>query len=284
MTKKLNEIQDWALMWELGINPNEISWKTDVEKTEILEWIKSSYNSVLMNLLEIDVEIDALSEERKKELWLTWSGKDIFVTVDENDIPVWFEFRALCHNWLNTSNKIHRAADWVVTNEKWEIFLAKRSMSKDSYPWYWEIWGGHVDWFDNYEVTLKRELEEELNIWENDIKKITPIIKFLHQDELQKQFIKVFSVVVNSWANIQNNDWEIDDKKFFWVDELLANIKQILEWKETKIKMIPHQIYCILVYMKKSWYLVDDIITQYNTWVNNNPSLKNFKILKEIWV
>jgi len=282
MIKKLNEIQDWALMWELGINPNQINWKTDVEKTEILEWIKSSYNNILMNLLEIDVEIDSLSEEMKKELWLVWSGKDIFVTVDENDIPIWFEFRILCHNWKNTNNKIHRAADWIVTNEKWEIFLAKRAMWKDSYKWYWEIWWWHVDWLDSYEVTLKRELEEELSIWENNIKKITPIIKFLHQDELQKQFVKVFSVVVNSWANIQNNDWEIDDKKFFWVYELLSNIEQILDWKETNIKMIPHQIYCILKYLENIWLKIDHLYDKYNLWITNNQSLKGFSIIKEM--
>lgn len=284
MTKKLNEIQDWALMVELGINPNQISWITNVEKIEMLEWIKSSYNLVLMNLLELDVDINKLSEEKKKELWLTWSGKDIFVTVDENDIPNWFEFRALCHNWINTQNKIHRASDWIVTNEKWEIFLAKRSMWKDSYKWYWEIWWWHVDWFDSYEITLKRELEEELNIWENDIKQITPIIKFLHQDDLQRQFIKVFSVVINSWVNIQNNDWEIDDKKFFRVDELLSNIEQILDWKETDIKMIPHQIFCILKYLESIGFKIDYLYEKYNNWISSTQSLKCFSIIKEMSV
>lgn len=282
MVKKLSEIQDGAFMIELGIKPTQISWKTDIERSQILLLMESSYNLVLMNLLELDVDINKLSEEKKKELWLIWSWKDIFVTVDENDIPNWFEFRALCHNWINSQNKIHRAADWIVTNEKWEIFLAKRSMWKDSYPWYWEIWWWHVDWFDSYEITLKRELEEELNIWETDIIKINPIIKFLHKDDLQRQFIKVFSVVINSWLNIQNNDWEIDDKKFFWVDELLSNIEQILDWKETDIKMIPHQIYCILKYLESIGFKIDYLYEKYNKWISNNQYLKGFSIIKEL--
>ena len=39
-----------------------------------------------------------------------------------------------------------------------------------------------MDGFDSYEDTLKREIEEELNLTDNDILKVTPLSKILYKD------------------------------------------------------------------------------------------------------
>ena len=281
MSKKLSQIQDWALMQELWLNETNILWASEREKNALFEAVKEKSKQAIMNLLELPWKsMDELSEDEINELWLKGSGKDIFVTTDEQDREKWLELRALCHNGFNTINKIHRASDWVVTNEKWEIFLAKRSWTKDTYPWYWEIGWGHVDGFDSYEDTLKREIEEELNLTDNDILKVTPLSKILYKDWQQYQFIKVFSVVIKNEALISNTDGEIDDKRFFSPEALLENISQTLAWEPAEIDLIPNQIYCLLLSFSKREIDVRELLEKYHTWVRENPSLKDFSILK----
>jgi len=281
MSKKLSQIQDWALMQELWLNETNILWASEQEKNALFEAVKKKSKQAIMNLLELPWKsMDELSEDEINELWLKGSGKDVFVTVDEEDREQWLELRALCHNGINTLHKIHRASDWVVTNEKWEIFLAQRSLTKDTYPWYWEMWWGHTDGFDSYEVTLDREIEEELNIKDTDITKITKVMKFLHKDAQQHQFIQVFSVEVKNSAKIANFDGEIDEKRFFSPEDLLNQIALILDWNKPEIALIPHQIYCLLMYLQKAWIQVWEFLEKYHTRVANNPELKDFSILK----
>ncbi len=60
---------------------------------------------------------------------------------------------------------IHRASYILVFNEKGELFLQKRTRSKDIYPGYWDVAaGGVVLAGESYEESAARELAEELGI------------------------------------------------------------------------------------------------------------------------
>lgn len=60
---------------------------------------------------------------------------------------------------------IHRASYILVFNENDEIFLQKRTRSKDIYPGYWDVAAGGVVLADErYEESAARELAEELGV------------------------------------------------------------------------------------------------------------------------
>lgn len=272
--KKLTDIPDGALMKELDITSQTIQSQNDAEKKALFQWVQSYYEEKLLGILWVPAQtVSQLPLSQQKELWLTGSGKDVFVVVDENDVPVWFELRALCHNGMNVQNKIHRASDWIVINEQSDILLSKRADNKDSYPGYWEMWGWHIDGFDDYEVTLKRELSEELGLWENDVQEIQPLMKFLSKEDQQQQFIKVFVVRVKNTSQIVPEDGETVGQEFIPENEMLENIVDIFEWNDPKYKMIPHQIFCILMHLKKRWKNVDELLQRFEKWKKSISNL-----------
>lgn len=267
MVKKINDIPDGTLMSEFWLDREQLSTKSTDELKQILATIKEGYSQKLIEILELSVKsMDELSVQERKEAGLEWSGKDIFVVVDENDKPTAFEMRALCHNWLNTHNKIHRASDWIIVNENGDVLLSQRSMGKDSYPGYWEIGWGHMDELDDYETTLKRELSEELWLWESDIVETIPLMKFLHKEKLQQQFIKVFVVWVRNNVIFRAEDAETTGQEFVSEQKMIENMWKIFRWWDAKYQMIPHQIFCILWYYQKKWCDVSELMQEFQVW------------------
>jgi isopentenyldiphosphate isomerase len=59
----------------------------------------------------------------------------------------------------------HRAIHVLVFSARGEIFLQKRSMSKDTFPGAWDSSAsGHVDSGEDYDTAAARELREELGL------------------------------------------------------------------------------------------------------------------------
>jgi len=86
---------------------------------------------------------------------------EYFYAVDENDKVLGKATREECHS----KNIIHRSVYIFVLNDKDELFLQKRSESKDLYGGYYTGSAtGHVDYGEEYEAAARRELEEELGI------------------------------------------------------------------------------------------------------------------------
>ena len=66
---------------------------------------------------------------------------------------------------MRAQKLIHRACYILVFNGKHELFVQKRTMSKDIYPGYWDVAaGGVVLAGESYEASAERELQEELGI------------------------------------------------------------------------------------------------------------------------
>ncbi len=75
---------------------------------------------------------------------------------------------------------IHRASYVLVFNSRGELFLQKRTMTKDVYPGFYDIAaGGVVLAGESYEESARRELEEELGIADVDI---THHFDFFYED------------------------------------------------------------------------------------------------------
>ena len=87
---------------------------------------------------------------------------EFFYVVDENDNVIGRATREECHK---SNRRIHRSVYIFVINSRDEIFLQRRSRTKDLYGGYYTGSAtGHVDYGEDYDEAAQRELKEELGI------------------------------------------------------------------------------------------------------------------------
>src|ERR1051325_4514503 len=88
-------------------------------------------------------------------------SEEIFDVVNERDEIIAQETRREVHR---TGLK-HRAVHVFVFNSRGEVFLQKRSMSKDSSPGLWDSSAsGHLDCGEDYDACVVREMREEIGL------------------------------------------------------------------------------------------------------------------------
>ena len=91
---------------------------------------------------------------------------EIIQIVDENNI----EIAAVSRKLMREQNLIHRACYILVFNKDGELYIQRRTRSKDIYPGYWDVAaGGVVLASESYEDSARRELHEELGICDNNL-------------------------------------------------------------------------------------------------------------------
>lgn len=87
--------------------------------------------------------------------------EEIFDTVNENDKIVGAAPRAVVHR----DGLRHRAVHVLIFNAHGEVFLQKRSMTKDSAPGKWDSSAsGHLNQGEEYDACAIRELREEIGL------------------------------------------------------------------------------------------------------------------------
>lgn len=103
----------------------------------------------------------------------TDNQQELFDIVDKNDRVVGQARRWQVHH---NKNLIHRSVGICVFNPQGELFMQKRSASKDTDPLTWTIsCSGHVLSGDGYEATAHRELQEELGV-DTQIKQVGKLL------------------------------------------------------------------------------------------------------------
>ena len=86
---------------------------------------------------------------------------ELLDVVDENDVVIAVKKRGDIH----AEGLMHRAVHILLFNSSGELFLQKRSMSKDEQPGKWDSSAaGHVDSGEEYLECASREIAEELGI------------------------------------------------------------------------------------------------------------------------
>ena len=86
---------------------------------------------------------------------------EIVLIVDEQNQEV----AKVSRRVMREGGLIHRACYILVFNRSQEIFVQRRTMSKDIYPGYLDVaTGGVVLAGESYELSAKRELAEELGV------------------------------------------------------------------------------------------------------------------------
>jgi isopentenyldiphosphate isomerase len=88
-------------------------------------------------------------------------SEEIFDVVNERDEVVGQLPRRIVH----ADGHKHRAVHVLVFNARGQVFLQKRSMTKDTFPGAWDSSSsGHVDRGEDYDACAVREVREEIGL------------------------------------------------------------------------------------------------------------------------
>jgi isopentenyl-diphosphate Delta-isomerase len=154
---------------------------------------------------------------------------EIYDVVDKMDQVTDQATRRVIHQ----KNLLHRSIHILVFNQQNEIFLQKRSMSKDENPGLWDTSSaGHVDSGETYDECAHRELWEELGIKAI----LKPLEKIEACQKTYHEHVQIYSCKTNTTINI-NLD-EISEGKYFNLEVLKRKIKNKPEQFTTSFKLI----------------------------------------------
>ncbi len=138
--------------------------------------------------------------------------QEIVQIVDADDR----EIGAVARHIMRRQRLIHRASYILVFNKEQEIFVQKRTMSKDMYPGYLDVAaGGVVLASESYEQSAARELEEELGIKA----KIRFLFDHYYEDGDNRVWGRIFSCTHEGPFTFQPE--EVADGWFMTIDQAL---------------------------------------------------------------
>lgn len=144
--------------------------------------------------------------------------EELFDVVDEHDrVIAQLPRREVHHRKLR-----HRAVHLLVVNGAQQVFLHKRSRTKDLFPGYWDSSAaGHVGAGEDYDGTAARELLEELGC-----RPATPprrLLRIEAREETGQEFLWVYRVTAEGPFTLQPEEIECGDWfTFAQVDRWLA--------------------------------------------------------------
>jgi 8-oxo-dGTP pyrophosphatase MutT (NUDIX family) len=141
------------------------------------------------------------------------SAKERVIIVDKDNNEVGIAPRAE----MRAERLPHRATYILVFNSKGELFVQKRTSTKDVFAGYYDAAaGGVVLAGESYEVGALRELEEELGIKKSPV---TSIFDFYYEDAHICLWGRAFTCVYDGELSLQEE--EIESGEFMDVDEVL---------------------------------------------------------------
>jgi isopentenyldiphosphate isomerase len=137
---------------------------------------------------------------------------ELVAIVDERNRVV----GAVSRREMRAGNLPHRATYVLVFNSRGELYVQKRTRSKDVFPGYYDVAaGGVILTGESYEEGALRELEEELGIRGIPL---TRLFDFSYKDEAVKVWGAVFSCVYDGEMALQQA--EVESGAFLAVDEV----------------------------------------------------------------
>ena len=127
---------------------------------------------------------------------------EIIQIVDEDNT----EIAAVPRRVMRDQNLIHRASYILVFNSKDELFILRRTMTKDIYPGYWDVAaGGVVLALENYEESAVRELGEELGLKD---RKLRHCFDRFYEDADNRVWGRIFSCRAEGPFTLQQEEVE----------------------------------------------------------------------------
>lgn len=127
-------------------------------------------------------------------------GEEIVQIVDRNNL----ETESLPRRIMREQGLIHRASYILVFNDQEELFLQKRTDTKDLYPSCWDVAaGGVVLAGETYEESAARELAEELGV---DGVSFTSLFDQYFEEEDNRVWGRIFSCTHNGPFQLQKEE------------------------------------------------------------------------------
>lgn len=148
---------------------------------------------------------------------------ELFTQVDEQDNEIGSVLRSGAHA---DKTIIHRSVGVFILNDKREMLFQKRSSRKDTDPntWTYSV-GGHVTFDDDYLVSAKREVKEELGV---DVP-LTYLTKSIVHMPHETEFTAFFEGIIDSHITLNFAHDEIADIQ--WVP--VKNISEFIKTHDT---------------------------------------------------
>jgi len=140
------------------------------------------------------------------------ASDEIITIVDENNLETGRATRAE----MRSRNLIHRASYVLVFNTAGELFVQKRTISKDVFPGYYDVAaGGVVLAGESYQESAARELFEELGVESP----LTFLFENYYADATNRVWGGVFSCIHNGPMLLQAE--EVESGCFMSLAEIL---------------------------------------------------------------
>lgn len=119
---------------------------------------------------------------------------------------------------MRKNNLIHRATYILVFNQRGQLFIQKRTMTKDVFPGLWDIAaGGVVQAGESYDLSAKRELKEELGV---EVENLQHRFDYYYDTEKNKVWGRVYTCTNEGPFILQAE--EIDEGMFLSVEEIFT--------------------------------------------------------------
>jgi isopentenyldiphosphate isomerase/intracellular septation protein A len=135
--------------------------------------------------------------------------------VDEKGTVIGKAPRSIVHS---NAEMLHPVVHLHVINERKELFLQKRRMTKKAFPGKWDTSvGGHVAFGETIETALSRESAEEIGLREFTP---VPVGHYVSRQENDSELVFVFYTRYSGPLTIDRN--EIDDGRFWTQAEIAA--------------------------------------------------------------
>jgi isopentenyldiphosphate isomerase len=161
---------------------------------------------------------------------------EIVAIVDEHNNVI----GAVPRREMRAKNLPHRSTYIFVFNSHGELYVQKRTMTKDVYPGYYDpVTGGVVLSGESYEQGAVRELEEEMGI--RDVP-LTRLFDFYFADALSRVWGGAFSCVYDGQLLLQAEEVE---------DVILMTPEEVVRRAATE-RFTPDGLYVVRRYLGKS--------------------------------
>ncbi len=146
------------------------------------------------------------------------SGSEMLPIVEENGLVIGQASRKDVHSGLKL---LHPVVHLHILNRSSELFLQKRSMTKDLLPGRWDTAvGGHVDYGELIEGALYREAFEELGF---SAFNPTWLKTYIWESSTEKELVNVFAAVGNFKIESFNLD-EVADCRYWTMEEIFSSL------------------------------------------------------------
>ena len=140
------------------------------------------------------------------------NSKEIFPIVDEQGYTTGSATRGECHNG---SKLLHPVVHLHLFDSQGRIYLQHRPLWKDIQPGKWDTAvGGHVDYGEEIEDALRREVREELGLTGLQTRFLT---RYVFESERERELVYVYCATYD--GDVHPSD-ELDGGRFWSAQEV----------------------------------------------------------------